>query len=90
VPHESSKYAKRDLGKTVMEFRLVYEGELLAEKPFPDSRQPRLKHKQRIRRHFHEQLRELWNIDSRLKSLAAGGRTEARRVPQIALFYLGV
>jgi hypothetical protein len=55
-----------------MEFRLVYQGELLAEKSFDDVRQSRLKHKQSIRRCFHKQLQELWNIDPRLKHIAAG------------------
>ena len=53
-----------------MEFRLIYEGPLYAEKSFSDSRQPRLKHKQDIRHHFHRQLCELWEVDSRLNGLA--------------------
>ncbi|HET9401724.1 MAG TPA: hypothetical protein VFO34_12320 [Candidatus Acidoferrales bacterium] len=52
-----------------MEFRLVYQGELLSEKTYNDTRQARRKHKQTIRRAFHEQLAELWEADARLKGI---------------------
>jgi hypothetical protein len=50
----------------MMEFRLLYEGELL-----PSSnakRRPREKHV--IRRAFHPQLRRLWHLSSNLQQVA--------------------
>jgi len=45
-----------------MEFRLIYQGPLLADK-IDQTHQPRLVHKQEIRRKFHDQLEELWKRD---------------------------
>jgi hypothetical protein len=50
-----------------MEFRLTYQGPLFADRGANEVPQGRLIHKHSIRRHFHEQLQELWNVDSRLK-----------------------
>lgn len=49
-----------------MEFRLLYEGELLPSGG-TNSRAP---HKHSIRRVFHPQLRRLWNIKPNLRELA--------------------
>jgi hypothetical protein len=70
--HESDEYAHRDLGESIMEFRLTYQGPLYANRGPDDTRQSRLVHMHNIRRHFHEQLTELWALDSRLKRLADG------------------
>jgi hypothetical protein len=43
---------------TPVEFRLIYQGPLPAEKS--DGREGRAPHKHRLRKHFHRQLRELW------------------------------
>src|SRR5580700_10766268 len=64
--HESSIFAELDLGKATMEFRLVYQGPLHADRGTDEARQARRKHKHAIRRRFHEQLTELWNRDTRL------------------------
>ena len=75
--HESGEYVYRErdlLGEPFMEFRLVYRGPLFAEKSYNGTRPSRIKHKQDIRCSFHEQLDELWKVDSRLKSLARGFR----------------
>lgn len=51
-----------------MEFRLTYEGKLLAH------REPvgkRALHKHDIRRHFHEQFRVLWRVHPLLAALSA-------------------
>jgi len=68
--HESREYAEKDLGESVMEFRLTYQGPLYADRGEDDRRQSRLLHKHSIRRHFHKQLCELWDVDSRLKPFA--------------------
>jgi hypothetical protein len=51
---------------TFMEFRLIYRGQLPAEK-----NRPRLKDKQRIRRELHPQLRNLWNSHRSLRELSS-------------------
>jgi len=55
--HESRQYAEVELGEACMEFRLTYQGPLLAER---DDRGKRSVHKHEIRRKFHEQLLVLW------------------------------
>jgi len=49
----------------LMEFRLLYEGELL-----PSGNQKRPKEKHAIRRKFHPQLRRLWSVEKNLRELA--------------------
>jgi hypothetical protein len=51
---------------TEVEFRLIYEGPLPAE----GSSGGRTKDKQRLRKHFHKQLRELWNQHPDLRGQA--------------------
>jgi hypothetical protein len=48
-----------------MEFRLLYEGELL-----PSGNQSRPSEKHAIRRSFHPQLRRLWSAEENLRELA--------------------
>jgi hypothetical protein len=48
-----------------VQFRLTYEGLLLAA----TSDNPRAKHKHEIRKAFHPQLRQLWNITPHLKEM---------------------
>ncbi|HXN72624.1 MAG TPA: hypothetical protein VN861_08730 [Candidatus Acidoferrales bacterium] len=50
-----------------MQFRLTYQGPLYADRGEEDIRPPRVRHKHDIRRQFHEQLVELWKVDSKLK-----------------------
>lgn len=58
-----------------MEFRLVYHGDLFAENEGRNQnsqwRENRAKHKHKIRKEFHRQLRELWSIHPGLKSYGA-------------------
>jgi hypothetical protein len=49
----------------VMEFRLTYEGDLFSS----NNGNPRATHKHDIRKHFHRQLKTLWEITSHLKAL---------------------
>jgi len=65
--HESDEYAEVDLGEAIMEFRLTYQGPLFADRGRDDLREARRKHIHAIRHHFHKQLKELWNVESRLK-----------------------
>ena len=59
-----------------MEFRLLYEGELLTASR-DHSRAPE---KHAIRRSFHPQLRRLWNVNSSLRQLASQqGHVEIRQ-----------
>lgn len=55
--HESREYAERDLGDPIMEFRLTYQGILLAERDDPKRRV----HKHEVRKAVHNQLKELWH-----------------------------
>lgn len=64
--HESDDYARIDLGRPIMEFRLTYQGPLYAAREHEIPKQARLKHKHDIRKQFHIQLSELWKLDSRL------------------------
>src|SRR5437762_2095011 len=50
-----------DSGGQRMEFRLIYQGALPVEKCKDDGTSARAKDKHRLRKHFHLQLRELWN-----------------------------
>ena len=50
-----------DWGPSV-EFRLTYEGELLAEKVRHQTEAPRAAKKHEIRKHFHKQLKRCWEI----------------------------
>lgn len=52
-----------------MEFRLTYEGPLLATQVDDEPKPNKLRHKQDIRRHFHDQLNELYVRDGRLRPL---------------------
>jgi hypothetical protein len=52
---------------TDMEFRLTYDGELLGT----HAQQTRTKHKHEIRRHFHRQLKRLWNVVPQLQHARA-------------------
>jgi hypothetical protein len=49
-----------------MEFRLLYEGELLST----GNRNTRPEHKHQIRKQFHPQLRRLWMVSPNLRQLA--------------------
>jgi|WetSurMetagenome_2_1015567.scaffolds.fasta_scaffold826886_1 hypothetical protein len=53
-----------------MEFRLLYEGPLRAEREDTYGSRGRAKDKQELRKCFHPQLRELWNMHPNLKALA--------------------
>lgn len=53
-------------GAFVVDFRLVYQGNLLAS----GNRKPRSPHKQQIRRYFHKQLKRLWELNPALQSLS--------------------
>jgi len=66
----------------LMEFRLLYEGELLPSGG-SNSRAPE---KHAIRRTFHPQLRRLWYLNHNLRQLAtrAGGRIATSTEPQMA------
>jgi hypothetical protein len=70
--HESEDYAYKDLGESFMEFRLTYQGPLLADRGKDNERQSRVKLMHTMRRQFHEQLSELWRLDGRLKHIGAG------------------
>jgi hypothetical protein len=52
-----------------MQFRLVYQGPLLAEKADPAIQSRRRLHKHEIRRSFHRQLGELWRTHHILNGL---------------------
>src|SRR5689334_14475016 len=43
-----------------MEFRLIYQGPLRAERDLESGPRGRSADKQKLRKHFHLQLRELW------------------------------
>jgi len=53
-----------------MEFRLIYEGPLPAEKCEETGKRGRAREKQELRKHFHKQLRELWRQHPDLKRQA--------------------
>lgn len=53
-------YYDPDTNEIAMEFRLIYQGKLLAEKWSYTDEYARAVDKQRLRKHFHHQLRELW------------------------------
>jgi hypothetical protein len=59
----------------IMEFRLTYEGPLLATQRDPVTGQAdkRADHKHDIRRQFHVQLKRLWEITPFLKGGERGG-----------------
>ena len=63
-----------------MEFRLVYNGEL---RPNGDPT-----HKQEIRKRFHPQLKQLWNLSPSLKGLVdplpSGPFSDEYHIPRIA------
>jgi hypothetical protein len=61
--YEAREYAERDLGDPIMDFRLTYQGPLLAERDDPKRRI----HKHAIRKAFHVQLNELWHTHPALK-----------------------
>jgi len=52
-------------GEPAMKFRLTYEGELRPTQRDPEAQQadPLAAHKQRVRRAFHGQLRQLWSVN---------------------------
>jgi hypothetical protein len=56
-----------------MEFRLIYEGPLRAEEYKREDRAGRAKDKHELRKHFHLQLRELWEKHPDLKRLSETG-----------------
>jgi hypothetical protein len=62
---ERRRVGNRIKGKNKMEFRLLYEGELL-----PSANQCRPSEKHAIRRSFHPQLRRLWSAEENLRELA--------------------
>jgi hypothetical protein len=55
-------------GEGIVEFRLLYRGEL---KSYNKGRNPRAPEKHLIRRGFHKQLKELWQVQPSLKTLAS-------------------
>ena len=61
---------------TRMEFRLIYDGPLPSEQCEGDGKRGRAEDKQRLRKHFHLQLRELWKLDVGLKTQAETYLTE--------------
>ncbi|HXZ11706.1 MAG TPA: hypothetical protein VEG64_04870 [Candidatus Sulfotelmatobacter sp.] len=66
---EANEYCERDFGEPLMEFRLTYQGPLLAERDSGAQKQERLKHKHRIRKSFCPQLEELWKTHPALINL---------------------
>jgi hypothetical protein len=66
-----------DFDEDDMEFRLTYEGPLLATQRDPVNGQPdrRAEHKHEIRKAFHSQLKRLWEITPFLKTGEASGPT---------------
>jgi hypothetical protein len=62
-------YYRSDPGET-MEFRLIYQGQLRAERCDEDGRTGRAKDKHGLRKHFHPQLRELWRQHPDLREQA--------------------
>src|SRR5271156_2376001 len=63
---ESREYAEVDWGKLLMEFRLIYQGPLLAA----SDKDARLAHKHEIRKKIHAQLAELWQAHPFLNELS--------------------
>ncbi len=61
--HEAREYEELDLGEPIMDFRLTYQGPLLAERDDPKRRI----HKHAVRKVFHTQLKELWHTHPDLK-----------------------
>jgi hypothetical protein len=53
-----------------MEFRLTYQGKLLAAQQDDVDSSARRIHKHNLRTHFHGQMQELWNTHNSLKNLA--------------------
>src|SRR5258708_22578693 len=87
--YEAREYAERDLGDPIMEFRLTYQGPLLAERDDPKRRI----HKHEVRKAFHTQLKELWYTHSALKFRATArfeivGRSTGVRTAGTRLEYL--
>src|SRR4051794_18521790 len=56
---ETFNYYKAEEGATV-EFRLIYQGPLPADRSDRNGQSVRAEDKHRLRKHFHLQLRELW------------------------------
>jgi hypothetical protein len=58
-----------------MDFRLTYEGPLYATQKDPTGAQPnkRRDHKHKLRKHFHHQLKRLWEVTSFLKTGKSSG-----------------
>ena len=52
-----------------MKFRLTYDGEVrpTGGAPVGNQKNPLAEHKHRIRRHFHGQLKQLWDTDGFLR-----------------------
>jgi hypothetical protein len=73
-PHRLTLEGNHDVGRSAMEFRLIYQGPLRAEKY--ERREAsaegvgRAKDKHELRKVFHLQLRELWNQHPELRSQA--------------------
>jgi hypothetical protein len=55
-------------GEDIVEFRLTYDGPLLASNGGRDSRPARKEHKRAIRNRFHSQLRRLWQTVPHLRA----------------------
>ena len=68
---ETERYCEQEFEGFPLEFRLVYQGQLLAE-----ASKSRAKHKHEIRKKIHHQLAELWKTHHALRKLGS----EARQV----------
>jgi hypothetical protein len=66
-------------GGSRMEFRLIYDGPLPSEQCESGGKKGRAEYKQRLRKRFHLQLRELWKQDVALKNQASAYFTRASR-----------
>lgn len=64
---------------SVIEFRLVYQGELLSS----GNKNTRSLHKHFIRRYFHKQLERLWRLNPELDSLAEWMPANKRSVTRV-------
>ena len=79
-----------------MRFRLTYEGELRASGRDPESgqRDPLAAHKQRIRKDFHGQLKQLWQSNKFLKEHRVNKNQIRMRPgqipPMVGVSFLGV
>ncbi len=59
-------------GADILRFRLTYQGLLLSESTKGSLRSARATHKQEIRKHFHKQLKRLWETNPALASAGTG------------------